>query len=97
MRQAAIPPSLQKLGQNSGTIMAMTEAEKHATKWQMARVTEKHAINHLTKLHPTSGQVAHSQAESTLVWFCRKAGFGDLAKKYENVRDERGFTYTEET
>ena len=75
----------------------MTEAETKAQKWDMARVTEKHAINHLTKLNPESSQIAHSQAEATLVWFCRKAGFTALADKYENVRDERGFTYTEET
>lgn len=75
----------------------MTEAEKHATKWQMARVTEKHALNHLGKLNQESSQVAHSQAEATLVWFCRKAGFTDLANRYECVQEERGFSYTEES
>lgn len=58
----------------------MTEAEQKAQKWDMARVTEKHALNHLGKLNPTSSQIAHSQAESTLVWFCRKAGFKDCVK-----------------
>ena len=75
----------------------ITQTETKAQAWDMARVTEKHAINHLGKLNPTSGQVAHSQAEATLVWFCRKAGFKDLANKFENIRDERGFTYTEAT
>jgi hypothetical protein len=69
----------------------MTAAEK----WQYARITEKKAMDHLTKLNPTSGQIAHSQAEATLIWFCREAGFGDLANTFENIADERGFTYTE--
>lgn len=75
----------------------MTQTETNAQAWLMARVTEKHAINHLDKLHPTSGQIAHSQAESTLIWFLKKAGFKDLATKYENVQEERGFSYTEES
>ena len=75
----------------------MTEAEQKAQKWDMARVTEKHALNHLSKINPTSSQIAHSQAEATLVWFCRKAGFKDLANKYELIQEERGFTYTEKS
>lgn len=69
----------------------MTDAEK----WQYARITEKHALNHLSKINPMSGQVSHSQAQATLVWFCRKAGFTDLASKFENLSDERGWTFTE--
>lgn len=75
----------------------MTEAETKAQKWDMARVTEKHALNHLGQLNAESSQIAHSQAEATLVWFCRKAGFTDLANKYEIIQEERGFTYTEAT
>lgn len=75
----------------------MTETEKNAQKWDVARYTEKHAIKHLGKLNPTSSQIAHSQAEATLVWFCRKAGFVDLANKYELIQEERGFSYTEES
>jgi len=75
----------------------MTESEQKAQKWDMARVSEKHAINHLGKLNDKSSQIAHSQAEATLVWFLKKAGFSDLATKYELIQEERGFTYTETT
>lgn len=75
----------------------MTEAETKAQKWDYARVAEKFGINQLGKLNTASRQVAHAQADGALVAFCRKAGFKDIADKYENVSEEFGFSYKEQS
>ena len=66
-------------------------------KWQVALIQERWAINHLEKIHPKSGQISHAQAEGVLIAFLDKSGFRDLANKFKNLQEERGWTYTETT
>jgi len=66
-------------------------------KWQVALIQERWAINHLEKIHPESGQISHAQAEGVLLAFLAKSGFRDLANKFKNLQEERGWTYTEKT
>lgn len=70
----------------------MTDTEK----WNQARVNEMLAVDQLKRLNSTSGQISHAQAESILVGFCEKSGFKQLSTKFKNLKEERGWTYTEE-
>jgi hypothetical protein len=66
-----------------------------AQKWNQARVHEMIAVDNLKRLNPTSGQISHSQAECVLVGFFEKSGFTQLATLFKNLKEERGWTYTE--
>jgi len=61
-----------------------------------ARLEAAHARRNLGEINTESDQVAHSQAENILVGFIRNIGFTDLADKFENIRAQRGFTYSEQ-
>ena len=63
-------------------------------KWEQARINEMIAVSQLRKLN-SDGAVSHSQAETILTGFCRKSGFTQISTLFKNLRDERGWTYTE--
>lgn len=75
----------------------MTEVEQQSQSWQLALIAEKRAVYNLSQLNPESGQISHAQAEGQIIYFLKKSGFKDLALKLQNLREERGWTYTEAT
>lgn len=65
-------------------------------KWNQARVNEMLAVSDLKRLNPDSGQISHAQAEGVIIGFCEKSGFTQLATLFKNLKEERGWTYTEQ-
>ena len=65
--------------------------------WQVAINNERSALNHLSKITNKSGQISHAQAEAVLLEFLLKSKFKELAKKFINMKEEKGWTYTERT
>jgi len=65
--------------------------------WKQARIKEMMAVDQLKRIHPSSGQISHAQAQSILVGFCEQSGFKQISTSFQNLSDERGWTFTETT
>ncbi len=65
---------------------------ENSNKWEKARFESAHALMALGKLNSRS-DIQHSQAEAILVGLIRKIGFPKVADKYENLSEEKNWSY----
>jgi|APSaa5957512493_1039668.scaffolds.fasta_scaffold32774_4 hypothetical protein len=68
---------------------------ENANKWEKARFESAHALMALGKLN-SRPDIAHAQADAIMAGLIRKIGFPKVATKFENLRDEMGWSYSQE-
>jgi len=75
-------------------ICIMTPKEKENA-WDQTRYFSAHALAALGKVNPRP-DIAHAQADAIMAGLIRKIGFPKVATKFENLRDEMGWSYSQE-